>query len=148
MWSKVSALFSVVFKSSHFPILWQDDIIIPIHKKGQWKMLSTSWKLFSRIINNRLSFWSKTYQIINDNQTVFYLGMSSVDNIYISQSVIDPGLNRGKKVFCALIDLSTALNINRDCLWYKLLNSGPRGHKCNFFLIILTQLSLLGDSKE
>ena len=59
--------------------------------------------------------------------------MSSVDNIYISQSVIDAGLNRGKKVFCALIDFSTALNINRNCLWYKLPNSGPRGHKCNIF---------------
>ena len=33
---KLSALFNVVFKSSHFPRLWQEGIIVPIHKKGQW----------------------------------------------------------------------------------------------------------------
>ena len=30
---KLSALFNVVFKSSHFPRLCQEDIIVPIHKQ-------------------------------------------------------------------------------------------------------------------
>ena len=71
---KLSALFNVVFKSSHFPRLWQEGIIVPIHKKrvnvqiyrGS-TLLSTLGKLFTKIINNRLNYWSDTYHIINDN---------------------------------------------------------------------------------
>ena len=89
---KLSALFNVVFKSSHFPRLWQEGIIVPIHKKGSVDnvqnyrgitLLSTLGKLFTRIINNRLNYWSDTYHIINDNQSGFRQGMSTVDNIYI-----------------------------------------------------------------
>ena len=81
-------------------------------------LLSTLGKLFTRIINNRLNYWSDTYHIINDNQSDFRKGMSTADNIYILQSVIDVAFNRGKKVFCPSIDFSKAFDyINRDCLW-------------------------------
>ena len=95
-------------------------------------MLSTLGKLFTRIINNRLNYCSDTYHIINDNQSGFRQGMSTADNIYILQSVIDVAFNRGKKVFCPSIDFSKAFDyINRDCLWYKLLKSGIRGNISN-----------------
>ena len=78
--------------------------------------------------------WSDTYHIINDNHSGIRQGMSTVDNIYILQSVIHVAFNRGKKVSCASIDFSKAFDyINRDCLWYKLLKSGIRG---NIFNII------------
>ena len=32
--AKLSALFNVVFKFSHFPKLWQEGIIVLIHKNG------------------------------------------------------------------------------------------------------------------
>ena len=87
-------------------------------------LLSTLGKLFTRIINNRLNYWSCTYHIINDNQSGFRQGMSTVDNIYIYiyilQFLIDVAFNRGKKVFCAsidFIDFSKAFDyINGDCL--------------------------------
>ena len=114
-----------------------------IHKKGSVDnvqnyrgitLLSTLGKLFTRILNNRLNYWSDTYHFINDNQSGFRQGISAVDNIYILQSVIDVAFNRDKKVFCASIDFSKAFDyINRDCPWYKLLNSGIRG---NIFNII------------
>ena len=140
---KLSALFNVVFKCSHFPKLWQEGIIVPIHKKGSVEnvqnyrgitLLNTLGKLFTRIINNWLNYWSDTYHIINDNQSGFWRGMSTADNIYILQSVIDVAFNRDNKVFCASIDFSKAFDyINRDCLLYKLLKSGIRG---NIFNII------------
>ena len=122
---KLFALFNVVFKSSHFPRSWQEGIIVPIHKKGSVDnvqnyrgitLLSTLGKLFTRIINNRLNYWSDTYHIINDNQSGFRQGMSTVDNIYILQSLIGVAFIRGKKVFFASIDFSKAFDyINRDC---------------------------------
>ena len=73
-------------------------------------LLSTLGKLFTRIINNRLNYWSDTYHIIKDNQSGFRQGISTVDNIYILQSVIDVAFNRGKNVFCASIDFSKAFD--------------------------------------
>ena len=103
-------------------------------------LLSTLGKLITRIINNQLNYWSDIYHIINDNQSGFRKGMSTVDNIYIYvlQSVIAVAFNRGKKVFCALIDFSKFFDyINRDCLWYKLLKSAIRGNIVNIIKICI-----------
>ena len=91
-------------------------------------LLSTLGKLFTRIINNRLTFWSDTFHIIGDTQSGFRKSCSTVDNVFMLQSVIDSCLNTKRRLHVAFIDFKKALDhMNRVCFRYKLLKSGIRG---------------------
>ena len=105
---KLTSLFNLIFASSHFPTSWKNGIIIALFKKGDKcdvnnyrgiTLLSTLGKLFTKILNNRLVFWSDTYNIITDTQAGFRKGRSTVDNIFIIQSIIDSSLGKEKKVY-------------------------------------------------
>ena len=134
---KLKCLFDAVFKSSFFPDIWKKGVIVPLYKKGSVNdvdnyrgitLLSTLGKLFTRILNNRLNFWSDTYTIISDSQSGFRKSRSTVDNIFILQSLVDSSLNSNNKLYVCFIDFKKAFDhVNRDCLWYKLIKSGVRG---------------------
>ena len=65
-------------------------MIIPLHKKGPLDnvnnfrgitLLSKLGKLFTRILNNRLTDWADEYAVYIEAQAVFRAAMSTVDNI-------------------------------------------------------------------
>ena len=130
---KLTALFNLIFFSAHFPSTWKNGVIIPIYKNGDMSdvnnfrgitLLSTLGKPFTKVLNNRLTFWSDTYDILSDTQAGFRKGRGTIDNIFIIQFI-----RTGEKVYCAFIDFRKAFDyLNRDCLWFKLLKSGIRGN--------------------
>ena len=134
---KLTSLFNLIVFSAHFPLAWKNGVIIPIYKNGDISdvnnfrgitLLSTLSKLFTKVLNNRLTLWSDTYDIISDSQAGFRKGRGTIDNIFIIQSIVDYSLEQGKKVYCAFIDFRKAFDyLNRYCLWFKLLKSGIRG---------------------
>ena len=100
---KLVCLFNTVFQSGSFPTSWSEGIIIPIHKKGSRDkvdnyrgitLLSTLGKLFTRVLKNRLIFWSDTYSVLIDAQGGF---RSTVDSIFILHGLINNCLNSSKK---------------------------------------------------
>lgn len=138
---KLTKLFNCVFKSGKFPKGWSEGLIVPIPKKGNPNnvdnyrgitLLSTMGKLFTRVLNNRLTFWSDCYGILIDIQMGFRAGFSTVDNMFVLSALIDAILRQGKKIYCAFVDFRKAFDyVNRDCLWYKLLKNGVRGEMFN-----------------
>ena len=87
---------------------------MPIFKKGNINdvenyrgitLLSTLGKLFTRIINNRLTFWSDTCNI---TQSGFHKSRSTVDNVFMLQSVMDSCLNTKMRLHVAFIDFKKA----------------------------------------
>ena len=75
-----------------------------------------------------LTFWSDTSNIISDTQSGFRKSRSTVDNVFMFQSVIDPCLNIKRRLHVAFIDFKKAYDhVDIDCLWYKLLKSEIRG---------------------
>ena len=72
--------------------------------------LSTLGKLFTKVLNNRLTFWSDTYGIISDSQAGFRKRRGTIDNIFIIQSIVNYSLEQGKKVYCAFIDFRKAFD--------------------------------------
>lgn len=112
-------------------------VIIPVPKKGNLSivdnyrgitLLSTLGKLFTRILNNRLCFWSDCYNVLIDVQMGFRHGFSTVDNMFVLRALIDTLMSQKKKLYCAFVDFRKAFDyVNRDCLWYKLLKNGIRG---------------------
>ena len=95
-------------------------------------LLITLNKLFTKVLTNRLTFWSDTYDIISDSQAGFPKGRGTIDTIFIIQSIVDYSLEQGEKVYCAFIDFRKVFDyLNRYCLWFKLLESGIRGNMYN-----------------
>ena len=84
-------LFNKLYEIGYFPETWTEGYIIPLHKKGSINdvenyrgitLLSVLGKLFSKVINNRLSEWAERYFILIEAQAGFRSHMSTVDNIF------------------------------------------------------------------
>ena len=90
-------------------------------------LLSTLGKLFTRVINNRLTEWAETYAILIETQAAFRQGMGSVDTLFVLHGLVSHMLNQGAKLYCAFIGFTKAFdNIVREYLWYKLIQLGLR----------------------
>ena len=134
-------LFNRLFETGYFPDTWTEGYIIPLHKKGSINdvenyrgitLLSVLGKLFSSVINNRLSDWAERYFILIEAQAGFRSHMSTVDNIFVLHNLISHVLNQGKQLYCVFIDFTKAFDyVVRDNLWYKLVKLGLRGKILN-----------------
>ena len=137
-------LFNTIFSNGYFPQDWSLGEIIPLHKKGSINnvdnyrgitLLSTLGKLFTRILNNRLTGWAEEYGIYVEAQAGFREAMGTTDHIFSLHGLISHYLNNNKKLFCAFIDFSKAFDyIVRDNLWYKLIKLGIRGNILNIVM--------------
>ena len=95
-------------------------------------LLSTLGKLFTKVLNDRLTGWAENYQVYIEAQAGFRANMGTTDNIFTLHGLVTHIINQGKKLYCALVDLSKAFDyINRDILWQKLIKLGARGKILN-----------------
>ena len=134
-------LFNKILIVGYFPEVWSEGYIVPIHKKGKLDdvnnfrgitLLSTLGKLFTRILNNRLTEWAEEYAIYIEAQAGFRANMSTTDNIYVLHGLINHFKNRGNRLYCAFVDFTKAFDyVNRDVIWYKLIKIGVRGKILN-----------------
>ena len=134
-------LFNVLLNKGHFPSMWTEGYIVPIHKKGNTSnvdnyrgitLLSTLGKLFNRILNTRLMEWAESYHVYIEAQAGFRAEMGTVDNTFVLHGLITHLINQGKKLFCAFVDYKKAFDfVNRDIIWYKLIKLGVRGKMLN-----------------
>lgn len=130
-------LFNTILNQGYFPEAWSVGEVIPLHKKGDKNnvdnyrgitLLSNLGKLFTRILNNRLTTWAETYSVYIEAQSGFREHMCTSDNIFVLHGLITHFLNNNKKLFCSFIDFSKAFDyVVRDILWFKLIQYGIRG---------------------
>jgi len=124
-------IFNNFFYLSYFPPSWAEGYVIPLHKKGDIEkvdnyrgitLLSTLGKLFTRIINNRLTKWAEDYYIYIEAQSGFRSNMGTIDNVFVLHNIIAHMLNKKETLYCAFVDFTKAFDyIVRDNLWYKLI---------------------------
>ena len=137
-------IFNCIFNKGHFPAEWSLGDVIPLHKKGAKTeadnyrgitLLSVMGKLFTRILNSRLTAWAEEYGVYIESQTGFREHMCTTDNIFILHGLITHSLNRDKKLYCAFIDFSKAFDhVVHDILWFKLIKYGVRGKILNIIM--------------
>ena len=116
-------LFNLVFDTAMIPESCLEGNILPIYKnKGDIQnpenyrpitLLSCVGKLFTSIINNRLTNYADNYDIITDSQTGFRHGFSTLDNLFCNQQLYRHGKGKIKKAFLRFYRLQTGL---RYCL--------------------------------
>jgi hypothetical protein len=131
-------LFDLIFDSGESPDSWTLGIFKAIYKnKGDpndpdnyraISLVSSLGKLFTSILNSRLSNFSDETDLVTKSQAGFRAGYLTQDNIVILYSVITLYLSKKKKLFCCFIDFKKEFDtIWRAGLWQKLINSNIHG---------------------
>ena len=135
---------NIVFDSGIIPNAWLEGTIRPLYKnKGDSKhvqnyrpitILSCLGKLFTAILNKRLTDFLDSNNTILENQAGFRRGYATSDHTFVLHSLIELLKKRKQKLFCAFINFSQAFDpIWRVGLWRKLLVNGVDGK--NFRLV-------------
>ena len=138
----LQALFNLVWASGYFPAEWARSIIVPIHKKGPTSdpnnfrgiaLLSHLGKVLTRILNRRLVKWINANNLLSDVQAGFRKGYSTLNNIFILDTVIQDRMSRkNKSLYCCFVDIKKCFDwIDRGALFYKLYGLGLPGRMMN-----------------
>ena len=124
-------LVNLILTSGTLPKSWLSGIIVPIYKnKGDIKqpenyrpitLLSCLGKLFTCIVNQRLTDYIESNNLLNHNQCGFRRNHSTVDNICVIHMLSEYCKTRRTKLLCAFVDLQKAFDsVWRSALWAKL----------------------------
>ena len=80
------------------------------------------------VLNLRLTTFLDTHDILIENQAGFRKEHSTLEQIFVVNTLIEILKTQKKKLFCAFIDFSQALdNVWRIGLWRELLGSSVQG---------------------
>ena len=81
--------------------------------------------MYSHILDNRLRSWAEENNIINDNQFGFRENKSTVDCLFILQTIVNIQLHKKRKMYCAFVDFKKAFDlVYRNGIRFKLCESG------------------------
>ena len=134
----LTKFFNVILDTGIFPEQWSLAIIKPLYKNvGEREdpsnyrgisLLSCLGKVFSNLINDRLTRFVNENNIIGPEQAGFRSGFSTLDHIFSLKTLIDIYLNKHKILYCCYVDYSKAFDtVSRTELWSKLLNNNISG---------------------
>ena len=108
--------------------------MVPIYKKNDpddvnnyrgISLVSCLSKIFTGILNKRLNDWVENNNIVSDAQFGFRRGRSTVDAIFVLNSIIQKFLSKNDRLACAFVDLRKAFDsIYRNGLYFKLNRLG------------------------
>ena len=151
--SFLHALLNVCFDKGLVPALWGQCVIKPIPKSSSADprdplsyrgiaLASAVYKIYCAVINDRLTEWAESRDIIVDEQNGFRKKRSTVDHISSLTSIIDTRKKHKLSTFCAFIDFRKVYDsINRSKLWQRLSEIGvgasctvPFDHYVHLFL--------------
>ena len=138
MLNVICKYFNLVLDSGIVPKEWTVGLIIPIYKnKGDLDdpdnyrgitLLSCMSKLFTMIINKRLSDFLEDNKLLVEEQAGFRDGYSTLDHIFSLHCIIDSFLSAKKRLYCAFIDYRKAFDsVDRSSLWQKLTKLNIKG---------------------
>ena len=138
------AFFNLIFDTGVLPDSWLEGVIRSIYKNTGGPnspenyrpitILSCFGKLFTSILNSLLNDFIDSHNVLEENQTGFRAGYSTVDHIFVVYGLTETTKTQKKKLFCSFIDFSKAFNsVWRVGLWKNLLANNING---NIFRII------------
>ena len=130
--------FNLILETGLIPEPWLEGIIRPIYKRSgdstlpenyrPISILSCFGKLFTAILNHRLTEFLNYNNILEENQAGFRAGYSTTDHIFTLHALTEILKTKKKKLFCLFVDYSKAFDsVWRTGLWMKLLSNGING---------------------
>ncbi len=144
-------LFNKVLESEAYPDEWCNAIIIPVYKSGDKddpsnyrgiSLLTCISKLFTKILNDRLIRWATVSGKMYDIQAGFTKGKSTVDHIFVLQTLVSKYLSKTKgRFYSVYVDFSKAFDtVSHLHLFYSLLNGNLHGRIINLLRNMYTKL--------
>ena len=140
----IEIIFTAILNNGYFPEDLSVGEIVPLHKKGSLNsvdnyrgitLLSAFGKLFTRVLNNRLTEWAEEYSVYVEAQAGFREPMGTTDHIFSLHGIISHYVNTRKRLYCAFVDFSKTFDyVVRDNLWFKLIKLGVRGKILNVIM--------------
>ena len=141
--------FNLILDTGHIPDEWLEGRIKPIYKnKGDAMdpnnyrpitLLSCMGKLFTAVLNERLTQFLEDNDLLKPNQAGFRNYYATTDHIFALYSLIELLKHEKKKLYCCFEDFSKAFDsVWRAGLWSKLLKTDINGN----FLRILQNMYL------
>jgi hypothetical protein len=138
MISLIVQFLNLILDTGIIPENWTIGIIIPIYKKkGSMDdpdnyrgitLLSCIGKLFTALINKRLYQFLEVNNLLGEEQAGFREGYSTLDHIFVLNSLIEMYLGKGRRIYAAFVDYRKAFDsIDRTALWSKLIQQGIGG---------------------
>ncbi|XP_078659029.1 uncharacterized protein LOC144904189 [Branchiostoma floridae x Branchiostoma belcheri] len=139
----LTKLFNLFLSSGYFPQNWCTSHIVALHKGGSKddpsnyrgiSVTSCLAKLFTSILNTRLTTFLDDNKLISPNQAGFRKLFSTNDNLFVLDSLITKYFHNNKRLYTCFIDFRKAFDtVWKEGLRFKLLNSGIGG---NFYKLI------------
>ena len=123
------------FSYHTIPSAWQKAVISPIPKSASKdpytplnyrgiSLLSCVYKLYSRLINGRLSGRCESHDLLVDEQNGFRPDRACMDHVYVLSSIIRNRKCDNMPTFAAFIDMKKAFDwVDRDLLFYKIMKN-------------------------
>ncbi len=134
----ITGIFNIILDTGNVPTSWASGSIKPIYKnKGDKKnvdnyraitLVSCFGKLFTSLLNRRLTEMLESNNVISEAQAGFRAGHSTIDHIFALKAIIELYLAQGRKLYCAFVDYRKAFDtVSRTILWRKILAQGISG---------------------
>ena len=131
-------LFNLILCSGFVPKEWLIEMIKPLYKNKGDKhnadnyrgitLLSCLGKLFTSVLNERLTDFLNDKGTIGSEQAGFRKSYSTIDHTFTLKCLIDFYLQRRKKLYCTFVDYRKAFDsIDRVNMWIKLLANDING---------------------
>ena len=117
--SHLCDIFNAILNSGYFPEKWMEGVIVPLHKKGDINsvnnyrgitLVSCLSKLFTTVLNNRITKFCENNNVISDAQFGFRKGRSTIDALYILSSMVQNYIFEKKNVY--IVYLLTLVNVS------------------------------------
>jgi len=137
MTRSIWVLFNRLFDEERVPQDWTRELVVPIYKDGDKHiaetyrgitLLSVVGKLYTIVLNTRLSQWCERNQILVDEQAGFREGRSTSDQLFILREAVQDRTRRKKGTYCCFLDIKKAYDtVFREGLWRRLWEVGVQG---------------------
>ena len=125
--------YNYILETVVIPSLWRTAIIKPIPKNStkdfriptQYcaiSLLSTVYKLFTTILNKRISDFLEQNCKLCDEQNDFRPSCNCKDHMFTLLNILKNRKTKSQPTFVAFIDAEKAFDkVNRSCLFFKLI---------------------------
>ena len=131
-------LCNTLFDKGVYPVEWTEPVIIRLHKNDKDKndpnnyrgisLSNIASKVYSTVINKRLSEWIELNNITGEYQAGFKKDYSTIDHLFTLLAAVQKQFANDSKLYVAFIDFEKAFDsISRKLLWPILIKNGIKG---------------------
>ena len=131
-------LFNKILSTGQFPVEWNISVLSVLHKNGSlydcnnYRGISISsclGRLFTKILQTRISNFLEYNDLIEDNQAGFRQNHRTTDQVFILKTLLNKYNHKlNKPIFACFVDFSKAFDsVNRNALFYKMQKAGITG---------------------